>query len=246
MEKDKQTPNGDPRLEDQSWNKELKQLYQAQANEEPGSALDKQILARAKAHSESSKTKDAKMSVSPQKVVFWRKYRWTLSSAASAVLLVSLLLVNQQTDDIPSPLPMAAKPARLLSSQPIQTSPVEGAGEQKEGEQPAQALSIQTEQIQAELMPSEPIPTEQMKAKQAQTEPMQLEQAPQSDKTVPKLTMSDKQALYHLSQLVNSQQWQEASKLLERINQERPQLADKDHPQHQEWRDLSEAIELAK
>ncbi|MCG9697247.1 hypothetical protein [Shewanella sp. Isolate11] len=193
---------------------QLKQLYKAQATEQPSQALDEAILAKAK-QQQSNRTQPA----AKGNLVFLRQYRWPISTAASAFLLVSLLLLNPNSvnehNGIDGSLQgVQPQAARTLMAPQVNKQVQQTAMPEQKGTEPA----------------SETIATDTTATSIAEMQ----NQA--------RATISDLQALNHLQQLTKAEDWAEANKLLQRINLQRPQLADPKHPQHQQWLELSKII----
>jgi|GEM_PF-5287239 len=69
---------------------DLQRWYCQIKQEQPGLELDEKIIAMAKLSTDGA-SKDNVVRVEHS---FWRQYRWSLSSAASVMLVVTLLLIN--------------------------------------------------------------------------------------------------------------------------------------------------------
>lgn len=285
--------------QDDSVDKALQLLYRSQATEQPSEALDSHILAMAQA----SKIH------APKQVSFWRQYRWPLSSAASVLLVVSILLLNPTSQDpllmepafiAPQALesqaaraprvmsaPMAApengepeivgstaadsnvgestasdasanlvETSKMTATSQVSTEPASTVNDSNETTQRHKAL-VSTEGapiLQGKSVSSSPtildskadasnVKDSEPSAVAASAAETREAQPPATLKGQAKAVISDKQALNHLQQLVSTEQWSEAMVLLQRINQQRPQLADKTHPLHQKWRHLSQQID---
>lgn len=255
--------------QDDSVDQALQQLYRSQATEQPSEALDSHILAMAQ----------ASQIHAPKQVSFWRQYRWSLSSAASVLLVASILLLNPTSQDplimepftiapqaldsqaVHAPRMMSAPMAAPENDEPDITGST--AGDSNVGEsiasdasakiaEASQMTGVSEESSKAGDASSLAIIDSKADASNAEGgEPMALEESAETvreakpqpaPKGQAKAVISDKQALNHLQQLVSTEQWSEAVILLQRINQQRPQLADKTHPLHQRWRDLTQQI----
>lgn len=270
--------------QDDSVDKALQLLYRSQATEQPSEALDSHILAMAQA----SKIH------APKQVSFWRQYRWPLSSAASVLLVASILLLNPTSQDPLLMEPLSIAP-QALDSQAVHAprmmnapmaAPENGepdiadptAGDSNVGESTVSDASVKPASTvnDSSETPARPHKAEVsiestpiLQGKSVASSPASLDskadasnvkdsepsavaasaaetleaQPPVTLKGQAKAVISDKQALNHLQQLVSTEQWSEAVILLQRINQQRPQLADKTHPLHQRWRDLTQQID---
>lgn len=77
---------------------ELKALYLAKATEQPSTELDARILAMAQQRlTEHAGESEQSGAANVIQASFWRRYRWPLSSAASVLLLSSLLLLDRKS-----------------------------------------------------------------------------------------------------------------------------------------------------
>jgi hypothetical protein len=215
---------------------ELTKLYQAQATEQPSETLDEQILALAK-DSISSHTHE----VIRPKADFWRQYRWPISSVASVMLVVTLVLVNPKRGDeviMDGSQPLPQMSSRMITPDVAEVAP-QAHGEDK--------VSSTFKSQQKSLPVESTSPSElQRSAKDVAAGDMDVTERVETQVNVPKTqakaVISDRQAINHLTRLVETEQWHEATILLARINKERPQLANVAHPQHQQWRALAESI----
>ena len=228
-------------LKTQLSDSDLHRLYRIQATELPSRQLDNKVLAQAKAE-----IPQLTENVIKPHANFWRQYRWPISSAASVMLVVTLLLINPNmqdevlTDDAimpqSAPMLMQAEPKLRQSATPTDGSKVAEEGEAR--------LSA----AESTLSPSakDAARSENMDKRE---QPRVLSQSNESDTLLstehelqPRAMISDLQAVNHLSQLVAGQLWTQAALLSQKMAKERPQLDDKQHPQHQQWSRLLKQI----
>ena len=96
---------------------EITSLYQQGATEVPSTAIDKSILAQARAQIEAQNQAQA----NTQSQSFWRRYRLPLSSAASVMLVVTLFVINPSMntgDSIEPSEPMLMSAPEVEDAQP--------------------------------------------------------------------------------------------------------------------------------
>ncbi|MCS6207718.1 hypothetical protein [Shewanella baltica] len=101
--------------------------YRQQALEVPPQQLDQDILQLAQTHL--AEMHQSKITAVESPTSVWRRHPWALSSAASLVLVVGLLVLNRpQIEDVMAPSPMAmSAPApqamtRMTDTQALQSS----------------------------------------------------------------------------------------------------------------------------
>ncbi len=95
---------------------ELQQLYVMQATEQPSQALDEAILEQAKLHKATFKPNKS------DKVVFLSQYRWPISTAASVLLVSTLLLLNNEPHNISVSSDELQKSAPIMEVQVMSTA----------------------------------------------------------------------------------------------------------------------------
>lgn len=104
--------------EEQAIQQEVAAWYHQQALELPSEKLDQAVLQLAQTHAQAKAQSKAPDSTSVKFVPRWRRHPWGLSSAASLVLVVGLVLLNRShVDDSAiesSPLTMATEPAVVM------------------------------------------------------------------------------------------------------------------------------------
>ncbi|MCG9745742.1 hypothetical protein [Shewanella sp. Isolate8] len=245
---------------------ELKALYLAKATEQPSSELDARILAMAQARlnerrpneqclneqqlaeQESEGAEKQSGSANVIQVSFWRRYRWPMSTAASVLLLSSLLLMNLNG---PNPIDEQVRPMLASEPQPMRmTAPPEqqepkvqqGPSAQADVDVPEmaspQAVTVMSRKAPADLKTE--VKTGTQPDEQAKLESLTPNEA--EVKTQAKAVISDIQAVNHLQQLVDAELWPDANTLYQRLLKERPRLEDSSHPQHSQWRELVNQI----
>lgn len=256
----------------EAFDSELQIWYKLQAQEKPSRELDDAIIKMATEASAVSKQAltDKRLHQAPlagdkstDNVVrvensFWRHNRWAISSAASVMLVVTVIMLNPQSPE--EILSDDAMPMMMQMSQPLD--------EQLES-LPADAVDVKSESRQAHRAPSampasEPQfagaaapkmkPTAKRhedKAKLGAEAPSNLTLSSKSlsnhaspNKSVPQreAVVSAKQALNHLQNVIDSKLWDEAEKLASKIAKQYPNLEQSEHPQHQRWSDLQAEI----
>ena len=229
-------------LNTESVDSQLHTRYRLQATEQPSEQLDDKVIAQAKA-AIANHNKD---NVVKPRADFWRQYRWPISSAASVMLVVTLLLVNPEIHD-----ELLSDDAAMPQSAPLLMQEDEPAMMRRAG---------QSEQSgNADLSVDMPVIVESTSGPNAKEVSMAngvddhhrsatIEMMKSDDPVLAKnnsqnkAIISDLQAVNHLSQLVSSQQWSEAIILSQKMAEERPQLNHVQHPQHLQWSKLLKAI----
>ncbi len=247
---------------------ELKALYLAKATEQPSTELDARILAMAQQRLiEHASESEQSASANVIQVSFWRRYRWPLSSAASVLLLSSLLLLNLNG---PTPINDQVRPMLASEPQTMRMAAPSEKQEQKVQQEPSvqqevkvqQGPSAQADAADAELASPQAVPmmarkapndlkTESQSDGQGELESLTAQQVGAADldtttdakaTTQAKAVISDIQAVNHLQQLVDSKLWSDADTLYQRLLKERPRLEDNSHPQHAQWQALVKQI----
>ncbi|MCG9721350.1 hypothetical protein [Shewanella sp. Isolate7] len=246
---------------------ELKALYLAKATEQPSSEVDARILAMAQqrlnerrlneqdlSEQESEGADKQSGSANVIQVSFWRRYRWPMSTAASVLLLSSLLLMNLNG---PNPIDEQVRPMLASEPQPMRMAAPHEKQESKVQQGPSAQADVDAPEMaspQAVTMMSRKAPADlntEVKT-DTQTDEQTDEQAKLESLTPPeaevkaqaKAVISDIQAVNHLQQLVDAELWPDADILYQRLLKERPRLEDNSHPQHAQWRELVSQIKV--
>ena len=228
---------------------ELKALYLAKATEQPSSEVDARILAMALrrlnerhlneqdlSEQESEGADKQSGSANVIQVSFWRRYRWPMSTAASVLLLSSLLLMNLNG---PNPIDEQVRPMLASEPQPMRMAAPHEKQEPKVQQGPsAQAVTMMSRKAPADL--NTEVKTDEQTDEQAKLESLTPPEA--EVKAQAKAVISDIQAVNHLQQLVDAELWPDADTLYQRLLKERPRLEDNSHPQHAQWRELVSQI----
>lgn len=186
---------------------------------------------------------------------FWRKNRWVLSSAASVMLVVTVIMLNPQSpqeilsdDAMPMMMQMNEQVDEPTSS--AQGVSVHSDSLRSKGTDSNQAVSQEANQVQMmpRAMSSSPAELErgvEPSLKQAgqsyqlngsateRVDAPNVKSMPQHEAVV-----SAKQMLNHLARLIETEQFSEAEKLIIKITKQYPQLDQVDHPEHQRWNEL--------
>ncbi len=219
---------------------ELQRWYCKIKQEQPDQELDDKIIAMANRATDGA-SKDNVVRVEHS---FWRQYRWPLSSAASVMLVVTVLLINP---DAPQEiLRDDAMPMMMQMSEPVDVQGGQDSEEQTLKAVAPRSMSVKPDggssdvkgsaTEQATSQASEPLNQKGSSYRLSDTvekQPTLIKSSTQREAMI-----SAKQALNHLAQLVESKQWIEAKKLALKIDKQYPQLRDPSHPQHQSWNEL--------
>ncbi|WP_076416634.1 hypothetical protein [Shewanella sp. UCD-KL12] len=252
----------------EEFDSDLQTWYQLQEQELPSQELDDAIIKLAKENCaengpsvanqqdntlETDKSADKVIRVENS---FWRKNRWVLSSAASVMLVVTVIMLNPQSPQ--EILSDDAMPMMMQMNEPV--SAAEGVSVQSDrvpskATDSNQAASQEVNQVQMmpRAMSSSPAELErgvEPSLKQAGqsyqfdgsatkgVDAPSVELMPQHEAVV-----SAKQMLNHLARLIDTEQFAEAEKLIIKITKQYPQLNQVDHPEHQRWKELKAKTE---
>ncbi|MBO6226418.1 MAG: hypothetical protein J6N68_01920, partial [Shewanella sp.] len=119
--------NSSSNADERALQQEVLAWYRQQALEVPPQQLDQDILQLAQTHL--AEMHQSKITAVEAPTSVWRRHPWALSSAASLVLVVGLLVLNRpQIEDVMAPSPMAmSAPApqamtRMTDTQALQSS----------------------------------------------------------------------------------------------------------------------------
>ncbi|WP_394146814.1 hypothetical protein [Shewanella atlantica] len=217
---------------------ELHRWYQKMEQEQPGEALDKKIIEMAKQATKSG-SEDNVVRVEHS---FWRRYRWPLSSAASVMLVVTLLLLNPEVprdilrDDTSPVMMQMSAPADVQGKQLDDPQALKAVAPRSMSVQPDTAADVKGSSVEEHQPLSRKGSSDQL------GDSVEKQPAPVKGSTQREAVNSAKQALHHLTQLVESEQWSEAKKLALKIEERYPELREPNHPQHQTWSELQQLL----
>ncbi|KIO36301.1 hypothetical protein [Shewanella sp. cp20] len=236
---------------------ELKALYLAKATEQPSSEVDARILAMAQhrlnerrlneqdlSEQESEGADKQSGSANVIQVSFWRRYRWPMSTAASVLLLSSLLLMNLNG---PNPIDEQVRPMLASEPQLMRMAAPHEKQEPKVQQGPSAQADVDAPEMaspQAVTMMSRKAPADlNTEVKTGEQTKLESLTPPEAEvKAQAKAVISDIQAVNHLQHLVDAELWPDADTLYQRLLKERPRLEDNSHPQHAQWRELVSQI----
>lgn len=237
---------------------DLQAWYELQDKEQPGSDLDAAILKMAKDMSKEVNNAEQTHSVDNADTVadnaannvvrvensFWRKNRLALSSAASVMLVVTVVMLNPQSpQDI---LSDEAMPMMMQMSEPSDTAGESSLGTKMTRGQEAQEPAVQSLQHldmepRASVAASDSFQAIDSNKLKGEVPPETMSHAfsgmPQREAAV-----SAKQALNHLEKLISTKQWDEARALANKVSKLYPQLKSPSDPEYQRWTDIQSEL----
>ncbi|EHC06569.1 hypothetical protein Sbal625DRAFT_1239 [Shewanella baltica OS625] len=140
--------NSSSNADERALQQEVLAWYRQQALEVPPQQLDQDILQLAQTHL--AEMHQSKITAVEAPTSVWRRHPWALSSAASLVLVVGLLVLNRpQIEDVMAPSPMAmSAPAPQAMTRMTDTQALQSSNMQAEAEAVAKH-EIQTQMQQA-------------------------------------------------------------------------------------------------
>ncbi len=233
----------------QEFDRDLQIWYKLQSQENPSSELDDTIIkmatdAETMSNQTAIDTRQYEAGVASDNefdnVVrieknFWRKNRWILSSAASVMLVVTLVMLSPQSpqkmlsDDV---MPMMMQMSESLDEQiqSLQADTVEGASFE------ARSVDVKGESIPAAKASSHlTLPTKALLGQISSSDVLLPNSVPDKRVRQREAVVNAKQALNHLQNLIGAKQWDEAEKLADKLAKQYPQFKEFEHPQHQRW-----------
>ncbi len=267
----------------EEFDSDLQTWYELQEQELPSSELDDAIIKMAKdARLNHGKSPAEGLPLQPQEIShqrtdnlirvedsFWRKNRWALSSAASVMLVVTVVMLNPQSpqeilsdDAMPMMMQMSAPADEQAESFKEQTAVAGKSAELKReqvdmaprtmsatphkpeaGYQAETVIAPQVQQLGSSYheSDSETLAVDAANKVQSATK---LPDNGLANKSMPQreAVVSAKQALNHLEHLIETEQFAEAEKLINKITKQYPNLKQVTHPQHQRWSELQAEI----
>ncbi|SQH77758.1 conserved protein of unknown function [Shewanella benthica] len=256
----------------EEFDSELQTWYKLQAQEQASSELDDAIIKMAiEASAVSNQAAvDSSQHQAPlagdkntDNVVrvensFWRKNRWVLSSAASVMLVVTVVMLNPQSPQ--EILSDDAMPMMMQMSQPLdeqleslQADAVDVKSESRQAHRTQSAMPASAQQFDGAAAPKMKHTGEgaddRAKLGAAASSNLSLSSKSLSSHALPNKSVpqreamvSAKQALNHLQNLIDSKLWDEAEKLANKLAKQYPNLEESEHPQHQRWSELQAEI----
>uniref|UniRef100_Q0HS68 Uncharacterized protein n=1 Tax=Shewanella sp. (strain MR-7) TaxID=60481 RepID=Q0HS68_SHESR len=205
-------------LEEEVLRQEVSALYHKQALEMPSERLDQDILRLSQAHL-------AEMNVSPLKPAatpVWRRFPWALSSAASLVLVVGLIVLNRGYFE-----EELVAPAALTMSAPMPATQAELDNAAQQAEIAHQAREeAATQNRQREAMRSQAkMSAQENQLVESRAAPQIARALPQQDTPVMAREEALMESLTRLQALIEAKQTQEASALVQTLQKQYPELA---------------------
>ncbi|MEZ9537009.1 hypothetical protein AB4160_02260 [Shewanella sp. 10N.286.51.B8] len=250
---------------------EIKTLYQ-QDLETPPKAMDKAILAQAKLSAAPVEQARASQGYSAAtnvvQVSFWHKHRLGLSTAASVMIIASVILVNPNFTqhaniDAGDSVPMATKATETPISAtptPMTATTVESAADvlptvttkvmpQQQRESMSAAQSQPQLQSQPESQPQAQLPTP------AQTRSAVTVMSSANDINSANTTSAANatgaakatnsiNAIKHLAELLDNKQLEQAQAYSKVIELQFPEIIQQQHPQYQQYQQLQQRLSL--
>lgn len=192
--------------------------YRQQALEVPPQQLDQDILHLAQTHL--AEMHQSKITAVESPTSVWRRHPWALSSAASLVLVVGLLVLNRpQTEDVMAPSPM------------VMSAPVPQAMTRM-----ADTQALQSSNMQAEAVAKHEIQTQMQQAKAAAGAELQHDasspaiaarsmNAPSNAESSGTDKVPLGESLHLLSALIEAKETEQALMLEQQLLKDYPQLA---------------------
>lgn len=221
--------NSTQQTQDKALRQEVSAWYHQQALEVPSEKLDQDILRLSQTHVAEMNLAKLKPTVVP----LWQRFPWALSSVASLVIVVSLIVLNRpQVDGV------LMAPSAVIMDAPT-TSPAAkaeiNAAAAKNAQIAHQAEMMQAEATQSKAMQdkSRMLAQEHAQAVERKTSPMVASQAspqpdlaatPNVDEAQAKLSLAE--SLAHLQALIETKQIGKALALEQKLLSEYPGLSE--------------------
>lgn len=204
--------------EEEALRQEVSAWYHKQALEMPPERLDQDILRL-------SQARLAEMNVSQLKPVatpVWRRFPWALSSAASLVLVVGLVILNRGHFEEELVAPAALT---MSAPMPAQTQ-LDNAAQQAEMAHQAKVEEAATQNRQREAMSAQAkMSAQENQQAESRTAPQIARALPQPDTHVMAREEALMASLTRLQALIEAKQIQEASALAQTLLKQYPELA---------------------
>jgi len=207
--------------EEEALRQEVSAWYHKQALEMPSERLDQDILRLSQAHLAEMNVSQLKPAATP----IWRRFPWALSSAASLVLVVGLVILNRGHFE-----KELVAPAALTMSAPMPAqAPLDNAAQQAEMARQARVEDESTQNSQREAMRAEAKMLAQEKLQAASRSLPQIARALPQNEVAVAAAPHDKDGLLasltRLQALIDSKQIQEALALEQRLVEQFPELS---------------------
>ncbi|MFB2732074.1 hypothetical protein [Shewanella mangrovisoli] len=204
--------------EEEALRQEVSAWYHKQALEMPPERLDQDILRL-------SQARLAEMNVSQLKPVatpVWRRFPWALSSAASLVLVVGLVILNRGHFEEELVAPAALT---MSAPMPAQTQ-LDKAAQQAEMAHQAKVEEAATQNRQREAMRAQAeMSAQENQQAESRAAPQIARALPQPDQAVIPRDEALMKSLTRLQALIEAKQTQEASALAQTLLKQYPELA---------------------
>lgn len=220
---------------------DIRKLYHQADLPEPSAELDKAILQQA----ENAITKKSDNATETKNVIslnVWRKYRWPLSSAASVLLVATLVFLQPSIYETQ----ISSEPKLMSAPQP--TNEPQMMGEMTEPSLMNEQMTTADIEEQESGSPAldiqdEPHAIQQVAPKSAPNV-MRVEQG--LSQVEAKLDLIDldspETAITKIKALIKNDDLMTATRYFNEANQHFPELSMPNHPRYQEWLELSKQL----
>ncbi|WP_133182193.1 hypothetical protein [Shewanella decolorationis] len=207
--------------EEEALRQEVSAWYHKQALEMPPERLDQDILRLSQAHLAEMNVSQLKPAATP----IWRRFPWALSSAASLVLVVGLVILNRGHFE-----EELVAPAALTMSAPMPAqAQLDNAAQQAEMARQAKVEDESTQNSQREAIRAEAKMLAQEKLQAESRALRQIARALPQNEVAVAAAPHDKgvlmASLTRLQALIDSKQIQEALALEQRLVEQFPELS---------------------
>lgn len=204
--------------EEEVLHQEVSAWYHKQALEMPPERLDQDILRLSQAHLADINVNQLKPAATP----IWRRFPWALSSAASLVLVVGLVILNRGYFEeelvAPAALTMSAPMPALVQ--------LDSAVQQAEMAHQARVEEAATQNRQREAMRAQAkMSAQENQQVESRAAPQIARALPQPDQAVIPRDEALMASLTRLQALIEAKQSQEASALAQTLLKQYPELA---------------------
>ncbi|MFV0594564.1 hypothetical protein [Shewanella sp.] len=206
--------------EEEALRQEVSAWYHKQALEVPSERLDQDILRLSQVHLAEMNVSQLKPAATPM----WRRFPWALSSAASLVLVVGLVILNRGHFEEELVAPAALT---MSAPMPVAQSELDSNAQEADMARQARVEEAATQNRQREAMRAQAkMSAQENRQAESQALPQIARALPQQDATV---MAQNKEALMEsltrLQALIEAKQTQEASALAQTLLKQYPELA---------------------